>query len=660
MAVFYDKVVPVPKVKGITINRADGDRVLFVKEAPYDAKAGYARPKRTTIGYVTDHDSTQMHPTNGYKSIFPKEWEKLFGEKVPMGFKYIGMFAITDAVNSLIGIKDIMDQSFGRDNSDAMIDFAMYSMLFQTSVTEHFSTKMSDQCLFSDTCLSDLFYSDLFGNRISYAQILDFKKRWAQQCKQDGVDGVWICIDGSNDDCESTGVVIAEEGHAESLSNRKIVSFTYAVTEDGKPVAFNAYRGGLGDAKAIQGMLSFLKEVDIQVKGVILERGYCGSSTLKYLNNEKIPYVILVKSAPIGYTIAVNKYGNQIKLNAEHFVRGTTLFGVQDTVQLFGDDEHDNYLTLFYDFKNGGDRITALLNKLNAEIVRCEKAIAQGKIPIVAPHFQGVLSLSANAKKINVVAEKLQAQLDKKGLYSIVSSCKMDPADIHHLVQCRNSSEAEYMIVKTQLGYGKMRVHATKSVHSRFAIGFIASCIRYELQSAAKELNRSTAEVIKDMSHLYMTKVGENYIPMQGISEEQELVLKALNSSQELLAQIAKDENERISGRKPVSRHRKFGPEQQKAVNIERETAEKTEKKEKKDEKRSSQVSGQEKESKQSIKTRRKPGVKSGTKRSATNKDGSVRKAPGVPKGTKRSAFNKDGSPRQKPGPKPKETQQTG
>ena len=56
MAVYREKTVPIPRTKGITINRGDANKVLFVKEAPYDPKVGYSRPRRTTIGYVCNDD----------------------------------------------------------------------------------------------------------------------------------------------------------------------------------------------------------------------------------------------------------------------------------------------------------------------------------------------------------------------------------------------------------------------------------------------------------------------------------------------------------------------------------------------------------------------------------------------------------------------------
>ena len=644
--VYKDKTVPVPNMKGITINRGDGNRVLFVKEAPYDAKAGYARPKRITIGYVTDTDTKLMHPTDGYKIVFPKKWEELFGEKVPSVFKYIGMYALAEAVNIQTGIKDAMDQCFGSKNADAMMDFVMYSMLFQTNVTEHFPSRMSDQQLYSGDALSDSFYSDLYQHKIGFSEILEFKKKWALQCKEDGVEEVWLCIDGSNDDCESAGVIFAEKGHAKSLRNRNIVSFTYAVTETGKPVTFDVYRGGLVDAKAMKRIISFLEEAGIRLRGVILDRGYCDATALKYLNSKEIPYVIMVKGTPAGYKDIVKTYGNKIKLNAEYFIKGTNLFGVQDEVQLFENYDHKDHLTLFYDYKNGSERITTLLRQLNNEIGRCEKAIAMGTIPIISPKFNSVLNLSEDNTRVNIVTANLQKLLDEKGLYSIVTSDPMTPQEVHYLYQCRNSSETDYMIVKTQMGYGKVRVHVTKSVQSRFAIAFIASCLRYELQDVAKEIGRSTSEVIQEMNRIYMTRIGNSYVPVQGLIGRQELILKLLGSSASFMQEIANDENARIAGRKPTPRHRKPGPNKKRAITLEeKETKHKSDKK-----------SG----SKKKEKSDNKRGVKPGTKRTPTNKDGSKRKSPGVPKGTKRSPFNKDGSPRKKPGPKPKENAAAG
>ena len=162
--------------------------------------------------------------------------------------------------NIQTGIKDAIDQCFGSKNADAMMDFVMYSMLFQTNVTEHFPSRMSDQQLYSGDALSDSFYSDLYQHKISFSEILEFKKKWALQCKEDGVEEVWLCIDGSNDDCESAGVIFAEKGQAKSLCNRYIVSFSYAVTETGKLITFDIHRGGPVDVMAMKRIILFWRK----------------------------------------------------------------------------------------------------------------------------------------------------------------------------------------------------------------------------------------------------------------------------------------------------------------------------------------------------------------------------------------------------------------
>ncbi len=639
MAVFWDKSVPIPKVTGITINRGDGNKVLYVKEAHYDARAGYARPKRNTIGYVCDDDVKSMHPTTGYKLIFPALWEKQFHEKVPAIYKRIGMYAIMDLINGNTGIMDIMDECFGTDKAHSIMDLVMYSLLFHTNAMSNFEPRMRDQVLFGSGT-SDSYFSDLFNNKISYDQILSFRKKWVQQCREDGVEKVWLCIDGSNDDCECKGVEIAERGHAKSLRNRNIVSFTYAITEDGKPVTFYVYRGGLVDSKAMKDVVSFLQEAGIKVRGVILDRGYCDSRSLNYLISESIPYIIMVKGNPTGHSSLVEQYGNKIKLNAEYLIHGTYLFGVQDKVQLFEGYKHEDYLTLFYDYKNGGDRITALLKKLYQEMGRLEEELAKGNIPTPIPLFKKVLSVSVDQKSLELSTAELQRMMDEKGLYSIVASEKMTPAEVHRFYEARSSSETEYMVVKSQLGYGKVRIHATRGVQSKFLAGFIASCVRYELQEVAEYVNRTTNEVVQEVNQLSMTKVGDSYVPVQGIVGRQEEILKKLGGSMETLTQVANDVNDRLAGRHPTPRHRKPGPKKKtssarhKAKPVHAEST-KT-------------ANGSVK------KERKKPGVAPGTKRGDINKDGSPRKKPGVPKGYKRSDTNKDGSPRKKPGPKAK------
>ena len=631
MAVYRNLIVDIPK-EHVTIERQSNGKpalIKYVLEAPYDKEKGYAKPKRTTIGHQCEGSITTMHPTSQYANVFPILWEKVAKEQVKPVVKRIGMFAACQAINDCTGIKDILDTVYGTDHAGAIMDYAMYSIIHHTDDASAFASKMRNELTYSKAPFSDSFYSRLFEEGMSTEQELHLRRRWALQCKEAGADKVWLCIDGSNDDCQSRGVDLAEKGHAKSGKNINIVSFTYAVTPDGKPVTYDVYRGGFVDAQAMRSVLDFLQECGLGVAGVILDRGYCSVDAIRYLIKHDIAYVIMVKGSPQGYEQVLAECGQQIKMNSNYLIPHTFLFGCQKQVQLFKSFDHKDYLTLFYDYRNGSDRITVLLKKMYSEMERIESALSKGKEAVVDSKFSQLLRISDEGNRhVEINTEALQSAIDEKGLYSIVTSDEMTPQQVHKLYVSRSTSETQYRIIKTQLGYGTLRIQYTAGLRARFAVGFVASILRYEIEKASKDLDRNTNQMVQELEKTEAQKLNDVYTYTHVENERLESFFKALQSNAlTLIDDSVRFENDRISGRVSTPRRRKTG---------------------------SKKGSHRKKYVDQGNVIPRKSGVKSGTKRKATNADGTPRKKPGVKPGTKRGKYNKDGSLRKKPGPKPK------
>lgn len=642
MAVYRELKVDIPK-SHVTIEKQKNGMPALIKyviEAPFNREKGYAQPKRTTIGHQCQGSTTLMHPTSSYQTIFPKEWEELVSRKVSPIIKRIGMFTSFRAVNEKTGIKDILDSVYGVDVADSLMDYVMYNVLHHSDASYMFSQRMHGELIYSKESRSDSWYSDLFEHRMTDGQMEALKEKWAKQCKADGVEEVWVCIDGSNGDCRSEGVELAEKGKAKSGKNVNIVSYSFAVTTDGKPVTFDVYRGGLVDKNAMKKLLDLLEKCEIKLKGVIMDRGYCDAPTLKELTKRGIPYVIMIKGSPQGYEQIVSKWGTTIKMNAEYLVPKTCLFGVQESVQLFSGYKHKDHVTLFYDLVNGAETAAELLKKVGKEVRRLEKLLQSGmkEVTIDAAYtdlleLQEVSELDKDGKttgtrkEISVKAEALQPKLNEKGLYGIVTSSKMPISEVHELYSARNVSETQYSLLKRQLGYESFRVHFTKGLKAKMTVAFIASAVRFELEMAAKSVERSTNEMIQEISRMEMTKIGGAYAYTHTENRRMIEFFKALSGDLKSLVDASVAfENDRLAGRVPAVRHRKTGPKKgshHKALD----------------------ESGQ--------KVKRQPGVKPGTKRPEVNADGSERRKPGVIPGTKRGMYNKDGSLRQKSGPKP-------
>lgn len=631
MSVYRNIIADIPKGH-VTIEKQSGGKpalVKYVLEAPYNKEKGYATPKRTTIGHQCSGSKTTMHPTTQYKQIFPSLWEKVSKEQVKPAVKRIGMFTACQAINSQTGIKDILDNVYGSSYAGAIMDYAMYSIIHHSDEASSFASKMRNELLYSGVPSSDTYYSRLFEEGMPQALELSMKKQWALQCREDGADVVWLCIDGSNDDCQSKGVELAEKGHAKSGKNIGIVSFSYAVTPEGKPVTYEVYRGGLVDAKAMKSILDFLKECGIDIAGVILDRGYCNAAAIRYLAEEGISYVIMVKGSPEGYGKAFQESGQKIKMNTEYLIPHTYLFGCQQKVQLFKSYGRQDYLTLFYDYRNGCDRITTLLKNIYGEITRLEGCIHKGETPVVDNRYASLLSISTGeGMHVEINTADLQAAIDEKGVYGIVTSSEMTPQKVHELYVSRSSSETQYRQVKTQLGYGKIRVHYTAGVRARFAVGFISTILRFEIEQAAKKLDRNANQMIQELEKIEAQKLNEVYTYSHTENDRQKAFFRFMKADpEELLSESVKFENDRLAGRVPTPRHRKPGPKK---------------------------GSHRKRRDDSGNIIPRKSGVKPGTKRNDINQDGTSRKKPGVKPGTKRGLYNKDGSLRKKPGPKPK------
>lgn len=633
MAVYRNLVVDIPK-EHVTIERqSDGKPALvkYVLEAPYDREKGYATPKRTTIGHQCEDSLTTMHPTSQYANIFPSLWEAVSKEQIKPTIKRIGLYTTCQAINSKTGIKDTLNSVYGVDKANGIMDFAMYSIIHHTNDASAFTTKMRNELTYSKIPFSDSWYSQLFESGMTREQELQFKRKWAVHCSEIGISEVWLCIDGSNDDCQSTGVELAEKGYSKSGNSTNIVSFTYAITQDGKPVTYDIYRGGLVDAKALKSIIDFLYECEIRVKGVILDRGYCTSDVLKYLIEHKLSYVIMVKGKPQGYEEMLLECGKEIKMNSEYLIPQTFLFGCQKKVQLFKNYNRKDYLTLFFDFRNATDRIETLLKNMYKEMERLNLAIQKGEEPNIDGKYTDLLTIKKrNGLHVLINSAGLQASIDEKGLYSIVSSSQMPPKEVHELYTSRSSSETQYQVVKTQLGYGTLRVQCTSSVRARFMVGFIASIIRYEIEKASVNLDINTNQMVQELEKVEAQKINNVYTFTHTENTRLKSFFKALDFDVvKLIDDTIKFENNRLAGRVAAPRHRKPGPKK---------------------------GSHRKQYDEQGNVIPRKPGVKQGTKRNDINQDGSPRQKPGVKQGTKRGMYKKDGSLRQKPGRKPKTT----
>ena len=616
MAKYPDKIVDVPEVPGI-----------FKRAAvpPQKSNTVFYSPNNKNpilIGYLCDHDQKKMVPNDNFMELFKDVWVKEYGyaDIKPIELRF-GMYAATKAIVLDCQLRELMNKAFGSKKTDKLLDYAMYSILYPSDISSQYESRMSDQVLFSGKLYSDSTYSLLFEKEIKNDEITYFKKIWALHCKEKGITKVWLCIDGSYEDCKCKGVELAKKGKAKSKKNTNIISFTYAVTDTGFPVTFKLYRGGLVDAKAMKDIINFLKECGIEIEGVILDRGYCDTKAIKYLDENGIKYIIMIKGEPEGYKQAADENKTVIKNNARHLVRKTHLYAAQKEVQLFKDYEKKDHVTIFYDFLNGAERFSHYLDKIYTEIDRLEGLMENGKNAVIEEAFKNVLSIDPETNEVCMDLEEIQKRIDDTGIYGIVHSQKMTPYEVHQRYSSKNVSEKQYSFVKTQLGYGTgAHVHFDAGTKSKYCLGFISSIIRYYMEQASDKVSMVATSYFRELNLMSMTRVNKAFYYTHTEKARQIRLFTQLGKKKDYLDEIVDEVNKRMSGYVPKIVKKKPGPKPRPKV-----------------------ATPEFEEPLEPIqKPRGKPGPKPGFKRSDTNIDGSKRQKPGPKPGSKKGKFNKN------------------
>ena len=294
---------------------------------------------RTTIGWATNDE--YFHPNDSFRLLYPDEWEAAFHKyNDPKCYELkVGMYGLALSVGYSSGLYPVLVQAYDGLYADDIMDYAMYSILQRSDVSQLYSERMRDEVLFSETVHSDSYWSTLFKDKLTESQHFTFRELWLKARIAKGVRRVWICIDGSNNDCQVKDSDLSECGEGKSHSGKPIVGFIYAVdAETGEPITYFVNPGGTVDSQALHEISNFLVGYNLEVEGVILDKGFCTFEDLMTIKGLGSKYIIMVPAGTKGHKTMVDLFGQRIFWNSEYVVdhvRTKSVFGICGEVEIW-------------------------------------------------------------------------------------------------------------------------------------------------------------------------------------------------------------------------------------------------------------------------------------------------------------------------------------
>ena len=426
----------------------------------------------------------------------------------------------------------------------------MFSIMYRSGVTQMFESIMDREVLFCDRLHGDSWYSDFFSRKITEDQHHMMRIRWVQELVKKGLKKVWLAIDGSNNDCEARRSFLAKYGFPKSHNkNKTIVGYMYAVDADtGKPVTYHVYEGSVPDCQSFQWMATFLGGFGIEIEGVILDRGFATEEVLKKIEKEQWKYVIMLPTDIYGHKKMLEEHAEEIRWKSKYVLEDETIFGISDTMRLFGNGDRTSDICLYFDGASGSIQSLRLIKQIQSAKRKAEKAIASGKRASIERGLRKYLTIEGEGAERKVVSHysEWDKNMASRGFFSLAVSDGMDPSLANRIYRKRDTSEKQFCILKSQEGGSASRVHKTAGIYSKFAVLFIASIIRQEIEDTCKELELDTNPTIQSLDRIVLLYTAENqYEAVRNLTTDHKSVLGKYGIEQDDFYAYAIDFNKR-------------------------------------------------------------------------------------------------------------------
>ena len=510
----------------------DASRNSYDNQVSKYYRDGKNNRRRVVIGHAVT--TTTMHPNENFRFYYPGLWKKYYSEDVIAQHElHFGQYAMLLGAGYRCGIYSLLHEHFGPEHANAIMDYAMYSIGLRSSSTQLLQDALYEQMRFSRRDWDDSWYSTFFSSKLPADSIHAFKIGFLQRYAALKPTKVWICIDGSNRDCQMQGSSLAAQGQSKSGNNFNIISYIWAVdAETGMPVTWFVNPGSTPDVKALKEIVTFLAHSGIQVEGVILDRGFVAQETVSLVEDKLgLKLVMMLKSTTNAYCEMMERHASTIRRDLRYVLENSRdgMFGTVDQVKLFKSSSKQHYVGLFFNGSNGSKRIIHFINKVLDEVARLRQVLAVSPdIAEVEPKFRKYVLINRDGPKpeVEFIYDTWQQEMDSKCYSAIASSETISADELNKRYTLRQASECQFSLLKSQLNGGVIRVHSDESAKARFLVSFVASVLRTELMLTCKKHHLDLNEVMQKANTARMVLMPDHlYHSVNGCSKKVKTVL---------------------------------------------------------------------------------------------------------------------------------------
>jgi len=488
---FYDFKVPVPDIPGKITKRKKGAsvHVEYQYSRIYNPEKQYNVPRRAVIGKMFSSNESMMFPNEKYLEFFP---DTVIPEARPFAYRScclrIGSYLVISKVMEEYQLAQMLGKWLGKD-CGLFLDLVAFSIITEDNAGMYYPDFAFCHPLFSDKMkiYSDSSISRLLGS-LTKDQSIGFLNAWNMQ--RDHRQRIYISYDSTNKNCQAGDVEIAEFGHAKDDKGLPIFNLAIAYDKTNKvPLFYEEYPGSIADVSQFQFMVDKVHEYGYRRMGFILDRGYFSKANIRYMDEERYDFIIMVKGMKGLVRDLVKSRRGTFETDRDCSIRAYRVYGTTVKGKLYADDEHDRW---FHIYHNPGKQ-AAEREQLELQVDRQKQFFAklEGQKIEFSNAFSHYFDIFHNTDGIFLNArekkEVIRAELELCGYFVIVTSAKMTAEEALVIYKSRDTLEKLFSGDKTFLGAGSMRVQSQESVSAKLFIEFVALIIRNRMYTLLKD-----------------------------------------------------------------------------------------------------------------------------------------------------------------------------
>ena len=307
-------------------------------------------------------------------------------------------------------------------------------------------------------------------------------------------------------------------------------------------------------------MVDKVSEYGYRKVGFILDRGYFSKDNIRYMEEGKYAFVIMVKGRKALVSSLVEENLGTFETDRDCSIRAYHVYGKTVMARLYEDDTHERYFHIYYNpSKQAAER--ELLEQMIEKIkIQLDKRI--GDITTISNAWQDYFQVRYD-KQGHFVSyqerkEAIQRELKLCGYFCIITSEKMTASEALIHYKGRDVSEKLFRTDKTFIGSKSMRVQSAQALSAKIFVEFIALIVRNRIYNLLKEMmlrletrpNYMTVPAaLRELEKIEMVRRNNGQYRLDhAVTKKQKTILSSFGLSDIDVKSIAMDIGKQLSG----------------------------------------------------------------------------------------------------------------